>query len=419
MRLDELALTRWGGFTDRRVAFEPGARLHVVLGANEAGKTTLLRGVRDLLFGIERNTSFDYLHAMPNLLLGGVVGDQGGRRLAFQRRKGLKNTLLDEAGKPLADGALAPWLGDVDRRLFESFFGLDHQTMRSGGEAMLQAQGDVGGTLFAASSGLRNLIQVRRALDDEADALFGRRRKGDRVFYQALDRLESAQDTIRRASLQPDQWHKLERDGSEARERQRRAHAETGTVRRRRDRLEALRRAAPLLRDIDRIAAELAELADAPVLPDDFEVRVAATQTELTTAMAVHAQQELALGAMEAERAGIAVDAAVIAAAPLVEAVHSRIGAWPGQVADLHKLDRDRRLIDEEIASILAEMGEAADAVGPGESEAMALRALVTRRTALLTRRDEIAERLSESVREERRLAARAAELVAVGRPVA
>lgn len=419
MRLDEVALIRWGGFTDRRIAFEPGARLHVVLGANEAGKTTLLRGVRDLLFGIERGTSFDFLHAMPSLLLGGVVSDGTGRRLGFQRRKGLKNTLLDGEGRPLPDAALAPWLGDVDKRLFESFFGLDHQTMRAGGEAMLQAQGDVGSTLFAASSGLRDLIQVRRALDDEADALFGRRRRNDRVFYQALDRLEGAQDVVRRASLHPDKWHQLERDGNEARERQRQAEAETRTVRRHRDRLEALRRAAPLLRDIDRLAAELADLADAPVLPEDFEIRVTVTQTELTTALAVHAQRELTLDGLETEREGAALDQALLAAAPLVEAVHSRIGAWPDQVADIQKLRRDCRLLEDEIAAALVEIGEAADAAGPGEAEAMVLRGLVTRRTALVTRRDEAAERLDAASRDERRLAARAADSLAVGRPLA
>ena len=56
MRLIRLALERYGAFTDRTVEFRPDARLHVVLGANEAGKSTALAAVTDLLFGFEKST---------------------------------------------------------------------------------------------------------------------------------------------------------------------------------------------------------------------------------------------------------------------------------------------------------------------------------------------------------------------------
>ncbi len=51
MRLLSLSLERYGAFTDRVLEFRPDARLHVVLGANEAGKSTALSAVTDLLFG--------------------------------------------------------------------------------------------------------------------------------------------------------------------------------------------------------------------------------------------------------------------------------------------------------------------------------------------------------------------------------
>ena len=42
MRFESLALERYGAFTDRVLTLRPDARLHVVLGANEAGKTSAL-----------------------------------------------------------------------------------------------------------------------------------------------------------------------------------------------------------------------------------------------------------------------------------------------------------------------------------------------------------------------------------------
>ena len=54
MRLLELDLERYGPFTGKRLAFRPDARLHVVHGPNEAGKSCSLAAVTDLFFGIER-----------------------------------------------------------------------------------------------------------------------------------------------------------------------------------------------------------------------------------------------------------------------------------------------------------------------------------------------------------------------------
>ena len=52
MRLLSLELEKFGAFADLRIAFRPDARLHVVYGPNEAGKSTALAAVGALLFGV-------------------------------------------------------------------------------------------------------------------------------------------------------------------------------------------------------------------------------------------------------------------------------------------------------------------------------------------------------------------------------
>ena len=65
MRFQLLDLVRYGGFADRVVTFGPGRPdLHLVMGPNEAGKSTMLEAIGDLLFGIHAQTAqgwrFDY-----------------------------------------------------------------------------------------------------------------------------------------------------------------------------------------------------------------------------------------------------------------------------------------------------------------------------------------------------------------------
>jgi len=54
VRIEQLVFERYGIFADRKLSFDPEAALYVVLGANEAGKTTALSAIGDLLFASVR-----------------------------------------------------------------------------------------------------------------------------------------------------------------------------------------------------------------------------------------------------------------------------------------------------------------------------------------------------------------------------
>ena len=57
MRIRQLSLVRYGHFTDVPLNFRPDASLHVVYGENEAGKTTALNAIVDLLYGFSKFTN--------------------------------------------------------------------------------------------------------------------------------------------------------------------------------------------------------------------------------------------------------------------------------------------------------------------------------------------------------------------------
>ena len=90
MRIEELDLVAYGGFSGLRLDLSRSGALQIVFGANEAGKSTTLRAVHALLYGIEQRTSDDYVHAYGDLRIGARVTTRDGRELSFVRRKGSK-----------------------------------------------------------------------------------------------------------------------------------------------------------------------------------------------------------------------------------------------------------------------------------------------------------------------------------------
>ena len=265
MRLLRLDLDRYGPFTGRTLSFPPEARLHVVHGPNEAGKSCALAAVTDLLFGIERQTRYDFLHEGKDLRIGAEIVGRDGSRLTFRRRKGNKNTLLGPDDSPIADDALLPYLGGLTRDVFCRAFGLNAETLRRGAEDMLRSDGEAGASLFAAASGLRGLSDLRRSLEDEASTIFAPRASKDRRFYQALDRFEDARKAIRECELRAGDWKALNefdrqprrpsRRDQGAAERDRRGAIAAGAAETRRPADAAARRASRPARRLRRPAA--------------------------------------------------------------------------------------------------------------------------------------------------------------------
>jgi uncharacterized protein YhaN len=63
MRIQRLDLLRYGRFTDTYLALPASnSDIHIVFGPNEAGKSTALSAIEDLLFGIANNSPYNFLH---------------------------------------------------------------------------------------------------------------------------------------------------------------------------------------------------------------------------------------------------------------------------------------------------------------------------------------------------------------------
>src|SRR4051794_2804348 len=121
MKLETLTLERYGRFEDLTLDLTGNdVRLHIVFGHNEAGKSTLLSSVADLLFGIPLRSPYGFRFDYGQMRVAATIVNDAGECHSFKRRKGrgISGTLLSMQEATLPDSTLGRFLGAADRELF-------------------------------------------------------------------------------------------------------------------------------------------------------------------------------------------------------------------------------------------------------------------------------------------------------------
>lgn len=357
MRLLSLVLERYGPFTDRTVTFREDARLHVVLGANEAGKSSALSAVTDLLFGIETRTRYDFLHDMPQMRIGAEIRAADGRRLGFRRRKGNRNTLVDAADAALPEDALAPFLGGLSREVFCRAFGLDARALRAGAAEMMDAEGEVGASLFAAASGLRGYSGLQAELETEAAGIFMPRAAQSRTFYQALQRYDEARKAIRAGELRAGDWRDLNGEIEGAGATLVALKAERARIAAEQARLTRLRRVGPLLQAIDAAAARAEAEPDLIAVPEAWIDRLGQALTVRRTTAEAAARTQAAAAEATLALEQVPVEEGVLARADeILEAFRGTDRFDKGGI-DLPRIQGEADAFARELAQLAARIG--------------------------------------------------------------
>jgi len=415
MRIHSLDMRAFGPFTDTVLDFgtpEP-CDLHVIFGPNEAGKSSALRALKAWLFGFPERTRDDFIHPRKQLLVGGELAE-GEQALAFFRRKKRKGDLVDAAGNSLDPDLLKPFLGGLDLVLFESLYGIDHETLVRGGREILARKGRIGETLFSAGAGLGSLHRVLEEMETERNQLFRSRASKPRL-NQAIALHRKLSKEIRDLSLAPEQWQehadRFERIRSELQEKT----GQRKELDRKRHFLERLHRAVPLLARRTRILEQQQELGPRRVLPPDFRETRSGVQAELRR-LAQRLEQALDRKEQVLESLNkLSVQQALISRAARIEEGLQRLGEYRKAVKDRPRLEgirsvhrRDARRLLQIIAPDLSL--EQADQLLPLVRRKKKIVALASRYEALTQARRDAEIRLTRAgqqlVRTEKRLVA-------------
>ena len=358
MRLARLDLLRYGRFTDASIELPRAERdIHIVFGPNEAGKTTSLTAIEDMLFGIPERSPYNFLHSYDAMRVGAVV-ENGGECFEFQRRKTRRDMILGPAGDSLPgdERLLAPFLGGADRVYFDRMFNLSHGRLAEGGRAIIGAKDDVGQMLFAAGTGLADLRERLKQLEEEADRLWAPR-KSARLYYQAQARLEEAQSRQREHSLTVSAWRTVRKTLSNAEktlQERREGHEETSKEIKK---LVRIRHVYGAIRRRRELTQEIAALGVVIVLAEDAAEQLG--QAEQQEAK-IRAQVDILAPQLEEARQAleaITFDEALVRRADEIMQLNEQRIAVRSEREDLPKRRDEYRLELESLARLAAEIG--------------------------------------------------------------
>lgn len=357
MRLASLALERYGRFQDCEMHFRPGQPdLHVIYGPNEAGKTTSLAAVSDLLFGFQTRSAYNFLFHYSLLHIGATLEDDG-RVLACRRKKGTAGTLIDAGERPIDEGALLAMLRGQTRETFGLSFSLNQEGLRAGGRAIVEARNDVGRALFAAGSGLTGVSDELALIESEADAIWGPRAAARRSFTQAQRELADSVRLARDHTLRPKNWldAKAAAGGAQAalEEAQRRRDEVMTEVRR----AERIRRIAPTARlRADRIAALSGHGDTVDIAPHRAAVAEAA-MADAEMAVRDRAAAEQLVREANGRIAALAADPGILSRADEIDDLVTSSGAIDKASRDLDRLTTDLKVGAALVARLRDEVG--------------------------------------------------------------
>ena len=356
MRFLSLDLIAFGPFTNTSLDFStPERAIHVIYGPNEAGKSTTLRAVTGLLYGIPLRSQDAHLHKMTDLRVGARLIDAQGSVLHVIRRKGNVKTLLDPAGSPVDEARLKRMLGGVSEELFGQMFGLNHETLRHGGEALLAGKGNLGESLFGAGLGGGGLQQLLQELKKEAEDLFTPQAT-KRPLNEAIRALGEAQKKAKDASLPPEVWNKQKQGLEDALAERVKIEAKTRELQAQQNRLRRAKRVLPLLAKrrlmLERRAALGEVIGLGPRAAQDREEAL----RQIQEAAAQIERLGLEIEELEARRAGIKIPHALLQQEEIVEDLQNRLGGHRKAIADLPRLRAELEVVQHEARTTLRKL---------------------------------------------------------------
>ena len=289
MRLTQLHIENFGHYNDRTFQFEPQS-INVLYGPNEAGKSTLLQVIREVLFGFPHQSSYLFADSKGDMAATVEAQLDSGVDVRFRRRKGRKNTVTGEereSGRKIDEKMLDELLGGASLALYQHVFGFSLRELEDGEESLRGA--NLTETLFG--SGLGNLTHFRALkdeLDQELKSLYSAR--GQRPLINSLmAQIKSSQSALKESMLRPREYAETRKNYESLEDRVRSVREQLAGLRKKREHTAQLQEAHRVWKECRPLRLELDELPDVVEITEDqsslyhaTNIRVTKLEDELT-----------------------------------------------------------------------------------------------------------------------------------------
>ncbi len=357
MIIQRLDLIAYGRFTDASIDLSAGPRrFHIIYGPNESGKSTSLRAITSLLYGMATRAEDNYLHANAKIRVGGVLVDSTGSSLSCIRRRGNRGTLREaDDNTTIPDSVLSAMLGGVDREAFEHRFGLSHEELVKGGQAILEGEGDLGEILFAAGAGVSQLKSVQSKLDEAASQLFVATGRNGSINVLSREISEKKRE-LEEAKVPPSDWDELQNEFEEERMRVAAFEADVREAAIQLSKLKAFKAALPLVPEWHSITQSLEELNGAPQLDDAFSERRRTLDTNREIGVRQTRSFTARIEELTKEIEALGDDSAIMVHEAEIESLFQRLGAREEARTQRAGLQRTRKNLDRRMIETLEEL---------------------------------------------------------------
>jgi len=370
MRLCRIDLQAFGPFFDLSLDLSEGREgVHMIYGPNEAGKSSALRALAGLLYGIPRDTFDNFIHPNPELRLGACLRCLDGTEVRFIRRKGNKNTLLDAGGHPLDDRALEPFLGGVPLEIFQTMFGISHSELVRGGNEIVAGGGDLGEALFSAGMGGARLRRILEELDSEADQLFRPRGQNQTVNAAVREYLELSK-RIKELSLSSSDWKHHSKAWQEALAEKKDLETGLNIDRVELERLRRLEAVLPIVAERKEVLVRVQAMGEVILLDEDFPQHRKELFRELDRARRTADQTGKEIKDLEERMTRLEVSEDLLAQERVIAELHQDLGKYLQAKRDLPDVRSSMEQLWKEALSILEDLRPGAE---PDEAEKLRL----------------------------------------------
>ncbi len=375
LAIERLDFAPWGCFEDLSLRFSSRVGdVDLIYGPNAAGKSTTSRGERSLLYGIEERTPDNHTYDYADLRIGARLRLDGSS-VELSRRKRRSGSLVAPGGQSLPEDSISSALGGLTEAVYRALFQIDHDTLVQGGAELLQGEGEIGTSLFAAAAGIATLHGTLAELDTEAERIFNPRARKT-VLHKALVALREADRRLRVATLRPARHREMALALTAAQAACKELTCQMRELDLGARAIERRRAIAPLLdARADRVG-ELQALAGTPDLPSSAATQRADAQGRVQGGAAALERIRGVAAKLEQEIERIEVDEAIIVRGDEIRAIKESAPATSKAAAD-------RRKREGELAEARAGLEGAAQIAGVEPDEIEELRRPATARRAL------------------------------------
>ena len=351
MRITRLHLTRFGMFTDVEFGLLPRG-VNVVVGANEAGKTTAMAAIQQLLYGIPVRSAQDYIHDLSNLRIGATLQDEAGIDLALVRVKRQTNTLRSSSDAPIDEEELRRLLHGVDGDVYRTLFAIGQEEIASGGQALLKSSGELGRALFGAGTGLTRLNRAMAQLDSRAGELF--KPSASRPAINAsLAKFKDLSRKVKELSQSTAAVVKLDDELQQAEKDLTLSVAQFRDLSNRRNLATRVRATRPLVQDRRRFLEELTSLEEqGSRVAHGVPIRLDESQQLRATAQLTVTLATTELNDLQGEISLLHVDESLLEQADLVSTLVEDIGALRQNMKDLPSLNKQVGDLERKLDSL-------------------------------------------------------------------